>query len=97
MVTSPVGTMTLDSLMLELCTKLWTKKDKELKNARVVRADIKVQETHEVHDKLEGMLRDSGDFMNGDEKLEYRRKLFELRKQSVIKGLVILFFKKMTL
>ena len=69
-------------MMLELRTKLWTK----LKNARVVRADIKVQGAHEEHDKLEGMLRDSGDFMNADEKVEYWRKQFELRKQRVIQG-----------
>ena len=73
-------------MMLELRTKLWTKQAKELKNARVVRADIKVQEAHEEHDKLEGMLRDSLDFMNADDKVEDQRKLFELRKQSVIQG-----------
>ena len=61
MATSAFGTTTLDPLMLELSTKLWTKQAKKLKNARVVRADIKVQEAHEEHDKLEGMLRDSGD------------------------------------
>jgi hypothetical protein len=31
-----------------------------------VLADIKVQEAHEVHAELEGMLRDSGDIMNAD-------------------------------
>ncbi len=61
MATSAVRTTTLDPMMLELRTKLWTKQAKELKNARVVRADIKVQEAHEEHDKLEGMLRDSLD------------------------------------
>ncbi len=35
---------------------------------------------------IEGMLRDSGDFMYADEKLEYQKKLFELRKQSVNEG-----------
>ncbi len=52
--------------MLELRTKLWMKQAKELKNARLVLADSKVQEAHEVHAKLEGMLRDSGDFVYAD-------------------------------
>ncbi len=55
----PSGTTTLDPLRLKLLTKLWTKKAEELKNARIVRANIMVQEALEVHGKLECMLRDS--------------------------------------
>ncbi len=35
MATSAVGTTTLDPLMFELRTKLWTKQAKELENARL--------------------------------------------------------------
>ena len=35
-----------DARVAQLRAKLWTKKAKKLKNARVVRADIQVQEAH---------------------------------------------------
>ncbi len=39
--------------MLDLRTKLWTKKAEQLKNLRVVRANINVQEAHAVLAKLQ--------------------------------------------